>query len=454
MDQIIRHQILPEGNGYKVILFLDQNETECASELGTVQRNNPYQLDNIVQTYIREKIPNNIIVKTVQIMIGSVILSTISLNGNHFNSTTAEASTINANLNSTYTVKAGDTLYGIAKQFQVSVDQLKKVNTISSNIISIGQVLTIPTNTVPLAQTTVSYKVVSGDSLWAISKKYGTTVDAIRNANNLTSDRLFVGQSLVIPASGSAQAQAEAQPIKYTVKAGETLYSIARQFNITVNAIKQQNQLSTDVIRIGQVLTLSGSNASVSPPAATTIDSSVSTLQKQLQVLGYYTVPAMAGTLDSATTEAIKSFQSDYSLPVTGTGDAATKTAIEHALVKKALVQDTNNYIGVPYRWGGVTPQGFDCSGFVYFMFNKHGVDMGRATSGSLFTKGAAIDRNKLQPGDLVFFGVNTPGVVSHVGFYVGENKFVSATSSNGIQVVSLDSTYWSKYYMGAKRAY
>ncbi|MGJ7921202.1 LysM peptidoglycan-binding domain-containing protein [Neobacillus sp. LXY-4] len=529
MDLFLRHQMIPEEGGFKLILYLNKDAAEFATELDPFQRSNPENLDHSVQTYIKEKIPKNMVIKTVQIMIGTLLVSTVSLMGNNHDSAAAQTSSVGTTSSTTYLVKAGDTLSGIAKQFQVSVEQLKQTNQLSSDMIRVGQVLTIPnapassinqsytvvagdslsliakrfgvtvdslrstnqlttdiirigqvlmipsagsiqlpqpnTTPVPTApsattiSTTTTYTVVSGDSLWAISARFSTTVDAIKTFNKLTSDQIFIGQKLSIPTNGPTQETTntntnttQLQTTSYTVKSGDSLSLIARQFSTTVDVIKQINQLTSDTIYVGQVISVPTTQNST--PVTTTVDPQVSKLQQQLQQLGYYAVPAMTGNLDTATVQAIKTFQSDYGLPVTGTGDTATLTAVQHAIVKKALVLDSRNYIGVPYLWGGSTPSGFDCSGFIYFMFNKHGVNTTRTTSGSLYTQGISIDRSKLQPGDLVFYAVNEPGVISHVGFYVGENQFISATSSKGIQVVSLDNTYWAKYYVGAKRVY
>ncbi|WEG12460.1 LysM peptidoglycan-binding domain-containing protein [Pullulanibacillus sp. KACC 23026] len=382
----------------------------------------------------------------------------------------APSVTSSSTQNTTYKVVSGDSLSVIAKRYNVTVDAIKQANQLTSDTIQVGQTLTIPTNggTVPTAASasttttasTQSYTVVSGDSLSVIAKRYNVTVDAIKQANQLTSDTIQVGQTLTIPASGgtvsaasSASTTTAASTQSYTVASGDSLSVIAKRYNVTVDAIKQANQLTSDTIQVGQTLTIPGGQASTVNSTAAT-DSNLKGIQQSLETLGYYTVTTMTGTYDSPTQQAIRNFQSDYGLPVTGTADQATQTAISHAVVKKSLISDTQNYIGVPYLWGGTSPKGFDCSGFVYYMFNQQGVTMSRNTSAGLYTQGQTIDRAKLEPGDLVFFAVNTPGTISHVGFYIGNNEFISATSSKGIAVYSMDNSYWKSYYVGAKRIY
>ena len=152
----------------------------------------------------------------------------------------------------TYTVKAGDSLYSIARLFNTTVNEIKTANDLTSNILSIGQELIIPTKIMPPA-TTTNYIVKAGDSLYSIAREFDTTVNEIKTINNLTSNILSIGQGLKIPSINN-EIPSPVLPTVYTVKAGDSLYSIARAFNTTVNEIAQNNNLKTDVLTIGQQL--------------------------------------------------------------------------------------------------------------------------------------------------------------------------------------------------------
>ena len=153
----------------------------------------------------------------------------------------------NAGTLDTYTVKAGDTLYSIANKYGLTVSELKQLNYLTSDILSIGQVLNINNSNTSLPSNT--YIVKSGDSLYSIAKKYGITVDALKSANGKTSNLLSIGEILVIPTT-------TATTRTYTVKAGDSLWKIATTYGVSVNALKQANGLSSDLLSIGQVLVI------------------------------------------------------------------------------------------------------------------------------------------------------------------------------------------------------
>lgn len=116
----------------------------------------------------------------------------------------------------------------------------------------------------------------------------------------------------------------------------------------------------------------------------------------------------------------------------------------------KAVTEEARKYIGIPYRFGGTDTQGFDCSGFIQYIFRKKGVSLPRAAD-EQYGLGKKVSMNSLQPGDLVFFSTYEKGV-SHSGIYVGDGNFISATSSRGIAVADMTSGYWYERYIGAKR--
>lgn len=149
---------------------------------------------------------------------------------------------------STYTVQKGDTLYSISKKYNIPVEELKELNNITNNAISTGQVLKIPTT--KLSDT---YIVQKGDTLYSISKKYNTTPDELKRINNLISNQLSIDQILLIP-SGEVIQDETINNKTYIVKRGDTLYSIARANNITIDELKNLNNLTNNLLSVGQTI--------------------------------------------------------------------------------------------------------------------------------------------------------------------------------------------------------
>ncbi len=146
-----------------------------------------------------------------------------------------------------YVVRPGDSLWLIARRYNTTVDAIKRLNGLASDNLSIGQVLRIPAES--SGSSYFEYTVLPGDSLWLIARRYNTTVDAIKRLNGLTSDNLSIGQVLRIPAESSGSSYFE-----YTVLPGDSLWLIAQRYGTTVSAIKSLNGLTSDTLNIGQVL--------------------------------------------------------------------------------------------------------------------------------------------------------------------------------------------------------
>ena len=151
---------------------------------------------------------------------------------------------------STYIVKKGNSLYSIANKYNTTVDELKRINNLTSNILSIGQVLKLPSDKVSdveKEENTINYTVQKGDSLYSIARKYSTTIDKIKDLNNLTTNLLSIGQVLLIPTDTNLETT-------YTVQKGDSLYSIAKKYDTTVDRLKQLNNLKSNLLSIGQIL--------------------------------------------------------------------------------------------------------------------------------------------------------------------------------------------------------
>lgn len=156
-----------------------------------------------------------------------------------------------------YVVQRGDTLWNIAKKFNTTVDNLKKANNLSNNTLYIGQNLVVP-DYFTTEDTNITYIVKQGDTLYSIATQYGVSVNELKNNNNLVSDILSIGQNIKIPSSESVITPSEDdiinEPNTYIVQRGDTLYSISRKFNVPVNDIKVLNNLTSDVLLVGKTL--------------------------------------------------------------------------------------------------------------------------------------------------------------------------------------------------------
>lgn len=188
--------------------------------------------------------------------------------------------------------------------------------------------------------------------------------------------------------------------------------------------------------------------------------SDVAEVQAELVRIGYDVVPD--GDFGPATVEAVKYFQAAHGMDADGTvGPATYEALLGKAMpetisrgsnyVSRRLVQTAMAYIGVPYAFGGTSPSGFDCSGFVRFVFANAGIYLPRAAD-EQYEVGHPIPTSGLRTGDLVFFSTYEYGP-SHVGIYLSDGNFIHAASSIGVSIASIyDEYYWGDRYIGARR--
>lgn len=196
----------------------------------------------------------------------------------------------------------------------------------------------------------------------------------------------------------------------------------------------------------------------------------IAAVQKDLPALGIK-VDRSDGVFSINTSKAVKKFQKkfkkQYKLKTTGLLDETTYNAIRAEAAKKGgqkpittgtigsgkasdIVKTAAQYKGVPYRFGGTTPSGFDCSGYIMYVFGQHNIKTTRSAD-TQFKEGVFVLKKDLRPGDLVFFETYEKGA-SHAGIYAGSGKFWHASSSKGVMLSGLEENYWKKRYLGSRR--
>lgn len=231
-----------------------------------------------------------------------------------------------------------------------------------------------------------------GETLFRIAKRYGVTVEWLARVNGLADPgRIQAGQRLIIPGPEKREDRTPSLPLRtHVVQRGETLYRIALRYNTTVAALIEANGLTSERILAGQLLQ----------------------------------IPLAPVSLGGGT-------------PLMGSPAQVVRRAME--------------WLGTPYRWGGSSKEGMDCSGLVYVVFTPWIPDMPRS-SFEQFRMGKPVDRGELIPGDLVFFTTYAPGA-SHVGIYLGAGRFIhSAQSAGGVIITPLEDPYYAARYLGARR--
>jgi cell wall-associated NlpC family hydrolase len=286
------------------------------------------------------------------------------------------------------------------------------------------------------APSTRTYEVQPGDTLAGIAATFGVDVNTILSSNGIDNpDTIKLGTELrILPVKG----------LEYAVEPNETLADIAWRYQVDLGLLLDYNDLNDpDVIRIGAKLVLPGGK--LRPDA----------------------VPPPAPAPDAPPVRPVAAVGAPGPIVQTGTGSskppaappapaparpAATAPQMAVGGGGATLAANAMKYVGYRYVFGGTSPAGFDCSGFVYYIHNRSGSPVGRGMW-QQYNGGAHIPMSALQPGDTVFFANTYMAGLSHDGIYIGGGQFVHASDERtGVTISSLYTGYWQAHYVGATR--
>lgn len=405
------------------------------------------------------------------------------------------ATTATANADTTHKVAKNDTVWDLSQKYGVSIQAIEALNNIDQNshLIITGQTLKVPAKDAQVSENnntaqatdkkadtenTSDVTVKAGDTLWTLAQQYNTSVEKLRELNGLAADAYLIHPGNVLKINGTVQAtqqpaqtEQQAQPEQpvvqqeatqeqaqepqlvvsanhttHTVQAGESLYSIAQAYGVTVDSLRAANNLGATLL-VGQTLTINdpakdpAQEAAAQQAAAQAQQEAVAqqAAQQQAAAQAQQEAAAQQATQQQAATQVQQPVQNQAPAQ---TQAPAQQTQQVQQQAQPAQVQQpqqqvistsadgaaiaayAQSFIGTPYVWGGSTPSGFDCSGLTQYVYAHFGKQIGRNTIAQE-SAGAHIPVSQAQVGDLLFWG--TPGSTYHVAIYLGGNSFVAA---------------------------
>lgn len=364
--------------------------------------------------------------------------------------TTGKTAAKTATKTSQVTVKAGDTLWALAQKYGTTVEKLRQLNGLASDayLIHVGDVVKVDgqvtTTTTTNAQATSTVSSEANQTSQAASTASSEASQTSQAAATASSEASQTSQATSTASSEASQAASTSQAatpyvaanhVTYTVQAGDSLYTIAQKYGVTVDSLRQANTLGA-TLQVGQSLTVNdptkNPQASVAAsqaeqtPAQTTTTSQATQATQTTQAAT--TTNQVAQTTSQTTSQPAAQTQTSQASQTTQTSQqtqaSQAQVATPSSYSVSALLSYAQTFTGVPYVLGGTTPAGFDCSGFTQYVFNHFGKNIGRTTYQQQYA-GTKLAVSSAQPGDLLFWGAY--GSAYHVGIYLGGSSYIAA---------------------------
>ena len=360
--------------------------------------------------------------------------------------TTGKTAAKTATKTSQVTVKAGDTLWALAQKYGTTVEKLRQLNGLASDayLIHVGDVIKVDgqvtTTTTTNAQATSTVSSEANQTSQATSTASSEANQTGQAASTASSEASQTSQATSTASSEASQAASTSQAatpyvaanhVTYTVQAGDSLYTIAQKYGVTVDSLRQANTLGA-TLQVGQSLTVNdptkNPQASVATsqaeqtPAQTTTTSQATQATQTTQAATTTNQVAQTTSQPAAQTQTSQASQTTQASQQTQASQAQVATPSSYSV--SALLSYAQTFTGVPYVLGGTTPAGFDCSGFTQYVFNHFGKNIGRTTYQQQYA-GTKLAVSSAQPGDLLFWGAY--GSAYHVGIYLGGSSYIAA---------------------------
>ena len=410
----------------------------------------------------------------------------------------------------TYTVQSGDSLWAIAQKFNTSVDHLKQLNGLTSNLIYVGQTLKVdgqasaqpvkattpaPAKTVaqpvqqqapvakvsvasstqkvapvqqpsvqstvkstPAAQSTVKQTPVASAPASSVAQptssvatsKVAPAVTSSSATSSSSSSRQTVASSSssqssvassvssAAPASSVSSQSSSKQPViaanhtTATVKSGDSLYAIAQEYGVSVASLREANPNLGNSLTVGQSLIVNNPTKNPAAASSSSQQAQASSASSQQQA------PQARTANNQQAAQSNNNQQQNNNNQAAQASSQAQQSSTTRTGSGNNVVSYAESFIGVPYVYGGTTPSGFDCSGFVQYVYNHFGKSLPRTTT-QQENCGTQIPVSQAQPGDLYFWG--NKGSAYHVAICVGNGKYIAAPEPG--QSVSIGSTQY-----------